>query len=377
MKIIYTLLLSALVFIACNTPSSKTETKPETSNEMVLRLTEAQLHSAKIELGNLERKTISSVIKVNGKIDVPPQNMVSISMPMGGYLKTTKLLPGMHINKGEVIATMEDQQYIQLQQEYLTTKSKLTFTEAEYERQKELNLSKASSDKVFQQTQMEFTNQKIILKALSEKLRLININPNNISENNISKSVNIYAPINGFVSKVNVNIGKYVNPSDVLFELVNPSDIHLNLMIFEKDLDKLSIGQKLIAYTNNKPDLKHPCEIILISKDISDERYAEVHCHFEDYDKTLLPGMYMNAEIETNSYNTTTIAEDAIVNFEGKNFVFIANSKQEFEMIEIKTGVKENGFIEIINSQLLEQKQIVVKGAYTLLMSLKNKAEEE
>lgn len=377
MKSTYLFLLVSLLWMGCSPKEKKTETNDlKTNNEQLAELNEAQLKSANIKLGTLEEKTIASIIKVNGKIDVPPQNMVSVSMPLGGYLKSTKLLPGMHINKGEVIATMEDQQYIQLQQEYLTAKSKLTFIEAEFERQKELNQSKAASDKVLQQIQMEFTNQKVALKSLAEKLKLININPNSVTENNISKSVNIYSPINGFVSKVNVNIGKYVNPADVLFELVNPSDIHLNLMVFEKDLDELYIGQKLVAFTNNNPNLKHPCEIILISKDLSNERYAEVHCHFEDYDKTLIPGMYMNAEIETKSNKALTLPEDAIVNFEGKHYIFISLSKGKFEMIEVTLGLKENGFIEIKNSSAIEQKKVVISGAYTLLMSLKNKAEE-
>lgn len=374
------LLITASIFllVSCSDKPKTEEKKQEKpGNENMVTLSEAQLNSAKISVGTLEQKTISTTIKVNGKIDVPPQNMVSVSMPLGGYLKTTKLLPGMHINKGEVIATMDDQQYIQLQQEYLTTKSKLAYTEAEYERQKELNQSKASSDKVLQQTQMEYNTQKITLRSLAEKLKLININPAAINENNISKSVNIYAPINGFVSKVNVNIGKYVNPADVLFELVNPTDIHLNLHIFEQDLDKLYIGQKLIAYSNNKPNEKHPCEIILISKDISAEHYAEVHCHFEDYDKSLIPGMYMNAEIELHNDNLPVLPEDALVNFEGKHFVFIAREKNVFELTEVTTGAKENGFIEIKNATEFNNKSIVTKGAYTLLMALKNKAEED
>ena len=226
--------LTACLILSCQ---SKKEEAPAAANsltESIASLTEAQLKNANITTGRLEKKSISSVLKVNGQIDVPPQNMVSISMPLGGYLKSTKLLPGMHINKGEVIATMEDQQYVQLQQDYLTTKSRLHYAEKEYERQKELNQSQASSDKVYQLADAEYKTLRITLSALGEKLKLININPPALSEKNISKSVNIYAPITGFVSKVNVNIGKYVNPADVLFELINPTDIHLNLKIFGK-----------------------------------------------------------------------------------------------------------------------------------------------
>jgi cobalt-zinc-cadmium efflux system membrane fusion protein len=197
------------------------------------------------------------------------------------------------------------------------------------------------------------------------------------SEKNISKRVNIYAPINGFVSKVNVNIGKYVNPSDVLFELINPSDIHLNLKIFEKDITKLNIGQKLVAYTNNQPDKKYPCEILLISKDLSvDEHSADVHCHFENYDKTLFPGMYMNADIMVKSGSVLTLPKEAIVNFEGKEYLFVVINKNKFQMIEVKTGNAENGFIEILDNEQFSKNTIVTKGAYTLLMKLKNKADE-
>jgi len=370
------IILVGLLVLSCQ--SKKEETTADTPiNETEVSLTEAQLKNASLTIGSLEKKSLSSVLKVNGQIDVPPQNLVSISMPLGGYLKSTQLLPGMHINKGQVIATMEDQQYVQLQQDYLTTKSRLYFAEKEYDRQKELNQNQASSDKVYQLADADYKTLRITLSALGEKLKLININPNALSEKTISKSVNVYAPITGFVSRVNVNIGKYVNPADVLFELINPTDIHLNLKVFEKDITKLAIGQKLVAYTNNQPENKHECEIILISKDLSiDEHSAEVHCHFEDYDKTLLPGMYMNAEIELKSNNVLTLPEAAVVTFEGKEYAFVAIDKTNFKITEVTTGTRENGFIEIVNGESLNGKSIVTKGAYTLLMKLKNKSDE-
>ncbi len=372
------LIISAFLLItACGTKSPTEELKADANvNQNTVSLTQAQFKSAGIVLGKLENKSIASVLRASGTIDVPPQNMISISMPLGGYLKSTRLLPGMQVRKGETIAIMEDQQYIQLQQEYLTVKSKLVFSKAELERQRELNQSKASSDKIFQQAQMDYSTLSISLNSLAQKLRLININPNNITENNISRTVPLYSPISGVVSKVNVNIGRFVNPSDILFEIIDPSDIHLNLKIFEKDLAKLSKGQKLMAYTNNQPDKKYPCEISLITGDLSEERTAEVHCHFENFDKSLVPGMYMNAEIEIRSHETLAIPEEAIVSFEGLDYVFIKKGGMEFEMKAIETGVKENNYAEVINSAAFADKEIVTKGAYTLLMSLKNKSEE-
>lgn len=364
--------------VACGSKKITQEAtqKPTVTVGDVATLTDKQLTLSKIELGKIEYRSISTILKLNGKIDVPPQNLVSVSMPLGGYLKSTKLLPGMHIRKGELIATMEDQQYIQLQQDYLTTKNKLEFAKMEYLRQKELNLSKATSDKLFQQTEMDYKSQLIMLSALGEKLKLININTVNLNESTIGNSVKIYSQITGFVSKVNVNIGKYVNPTDVLFELINPSDFHLNLKVFEKDIGKLSIGQKLRAYSNNFPDIKNDCKIILISRDISLERTVDVHCHFNRYDKTLFPGMYMNADVEVITNYAASVPEEAIVDFEGLNYVFVEKDKNQFAMVKVETGTHENGYIEIKNNEGFMNKQIVIKGAYIILMKLKNKSEE-
>jgi cobalt-zinc-cadmium efflux system membrane fusion protein len=373
----YTLIiLTSMLFNACSSNQPTEEpTSVVTENSNLVELSDAQLKNANITVGKIASKNMASILKVNGIIDVPPQNMISISVPLGGFLKYTKLLPGMHLLKGESIATMEDQQYIQLQQEYLTTVSNLKFAESEYNRQKELNLSKASSNKALEQAEASFQSLKINAKSLSEKLKLIGINPENLSEKTISRSIDIHSPIDGYVSHVNVNIGKYVNPSDVLFELVNPTDIHLGLTIYEKDLDKIFIGQKLQAFTNHKPDLKYPCEIILIGKDLSEERSVEVHCHFEKYDKTLIPGMFMNAELEINNNNAKVLPDEAIVRFENVNYAFIATSKNTFKMIEVKLGSSEKGLTEVTMDDSFYNKNFVLNGAYNLLMQLKNKEE--
>lgn len=374
-----TLLIVAIILIlsSCGSQKATEEAKDSTAIESsIANLSEKQVQSIGIVTAPMEQKAFSTILKVNGKVDVPPQNLISVSVPMGGYLKTTHLIPGMFVRKGESIAIIEDQQYIQMQQDFLTTQSKISFLENEYQRQKELNQSKASSDKVFQQAEMELKTQKILVKALAEKLKLAGINPEKLNENSISKSINIYSPINGYVSKVNVNIGKYIAPTDVMFELVNTSDIHLALKVFEKDLDKISIGQKVTAYTNTYPNKKYPCEILLIGKSLSDERNTDVHCHFEVYDKALIPGTYMNAEIAVTNAKSYVLPEDAIVRFENKHFVFAKKSPTQFEMIEVEIGNTEKGLTEIIKTENLNNQTFVIKGAYSLLMSLKNKSEE-
>jgi cobalt-zinc-cadmium efflux system membrane fusion protein len=365
------------VMVSCGGKQPETSEAASDSVSSIVTLTDAQLKNAGIATGKLELKSISSILRVNGKIDVPPQNMVSVSVALGGYLRSTSLLPGMHVNKGQVIAVMDDQQYIQLQQDYLTAKARLPFLENEYIRQRDLNASKASSDKVFQLAEAEFRSQQVQLAALAEKLKLIGVDPEKLSAGNISRSINVYSPINGFVSKVDVNIGKYVAPTEVLFELVNPDDIHLALKVFEKDLDKLYIGQRLVAFTNNQPGKKYPCEVLLIGKDISPEGNTDVHCHFERYDKSLVPGTYMNAEIAVRNTKALALPADAIVSYGGKQYVFVSRGKQQFALTEITTGETEDGYTEIFlpPASQLEKADFATKGAYSILMQMKNKAE--
>jgi cobalt-zinc-cadmium efflux system membrane fusion protein len=351
----------------------KVETEQTTSSETessLVKLTSKQEQAAGITFGTTTPKTISETLKLNGKIDVPPQNLVSVSVPLGGYLKSTEMLPGMRVTKGQVLAVIEDQQYIQIQEDYLTNKEQMKYAELEYNRQRELNQNKATSDKIFQQAQTEFRSRKIAVNALAEKLRLIGINPQNLKESSISRSIRIISPISGFVSAVNANIGKYLNPSDVLVELIDPRDIHLNLNVFEKDLSKLTIGQNVIAFTNNQVDAKYACKIILISRNLTANRSAEVHCHFEQYDEKLLPGMYMNAEIEIQNQTNQAVPDDAIIAYAEKNYVFIQNAPHLYAMKEVEIGNSEHGFTEIKTP--LGKQKIVFNGAYSLLMQLKN-----
>lgn len=362
------------------TSSCGSEKKPEEKAaalpENTVALTPEQITNAGIETGLVQKRPLNSELKVNGLVDVPPQNIVSVSFPLGGYLKNTKLLPGAHVNKGEVIAIMEDPALIQLQQDYLVARAKLQYSEKEFERQKMLNENKVNADKIYQQAQADFTAQKVLVKGYDEKLRLIGINPASLNEQNISRSVPVYSPINGFVSKVNVNIGKYVNPSDVLFELINPDDIHAALTVFEKDLGKIKPKQKVMVTFVDDPATEYECEVLLVTKNVDDNRSALVHCHFEKQPKQLLPGMFLNASIRVNEAEVTAVPEEAVVRYGDGQFVLEETGKGMFQLQTVETGIKDHGWVEITGKNELAGKKIIVKNPYPVMAKLKNTAEE-
>ncbi len=373
--ITYTLILFA--FTSCQSKQESNTSTTETS-ENTLVLSADQLKNIEISNTELTMKPISNIIKAIGIIDVPPRSLVNISTPYGGYLKYTRLLPGQKVKKGETLAIIEDQQFIQLEREYLSIKNKLELVTNDFQKQKELYQQKAIAEKTFLEAKSNLEIMRIDFKATEEKLKLIGINTNELSADKISSKIELKSPIDGYVSKVNVNVGKYLSSNDVLFELINPDDIHLNIQIYQKDIQALSIGQKVTAFSNEFADKKYNAEIILIGRDLNENKAIDVHCHFENENHALLPGMYMNVEIESSLHQALAIPSSSIQRYENKEYLIISKDGTTFEMVSIKSGSSENGFTEILNvSDELKKSKIVDKGAYQILMAMKNKAEEE
>lgn len=368
---------SLIIMAGCHSSAENKEAakkKTADSSSNTVQLTDIQVKNAGVITGKPELRQMYTSLKVNGVIDVPPQNLVSISIPLGGYLKTMTLLPGLQVKKGQVLAVLEDPQYVQLQEDYLVAQSKLRFLEADYKRQQELNQSKANSDKVLQQVKSDYESQQVIVRSLAEKLHLININPATLQSSTISRQISILAPISGFVSKVNVNTGKYVAPTDILFELMDPKDLHLSLTVFEKDLSQISPGQEVVAWTNNS-DEKYEAEVHFITQGVDETHAAEVHCHLKKYDKRLVPGMFMNAEIALNDARVKALPDNAIVKWQGKNFVFKAETGNMYAMLPVEIGAHTAGFTEIKTD--LPEGNYVIDNAYPVLMKMKNSGDEE
>ncbi len=369
--LLYIAVLGLIWSCGKNTPAEDPAPAPE---ETVVTLTDAQMRNAGIKTSAPTVKNISALVKVNGKITVRPENLVSVSAPLGGYVKNIRLLPGAMVRKGDVLATLEDRQFVELQEEYLVVKSKLAFAEKEFARQTKLNREQASSDKVAQQAEADFNSLQVSLNALAQKLKLININPQKLTAAGITSSVNLYSPIAGTVSKVNVNAGMYASPQDILLELMGTDNLILQLNVFEKDAAKIKVGQSLFAYSNTS-DKQYDCRVSLVGKAIGATGLVPVHCTFSKPDNQLMPGMYMNAEIEIQSARNNAVPEESVVGFEGKEFVFVELGRQKYEILEVRTGEKEHGWIQILNAEDLKDRPVVTKGAYTLLMKMKNKEE--
>jgi cobalt-zinc-cadmium efflux system membrane fusion protein len=353
-------------------------------------LTAAQIQSAEVRLGKVEDRQISGVVKANGQLDVPPQQMVSISAPLGGFLKATELLPGSKVTKGQLIAVIENADYIQLQQDYLEARNQTEFNKADYDRQQELAKENVNAQKTLQQSKANYLNGLARMNGLAARLKLINIDPSSLQEGNITSTARVYSPINGFVTDVNVNIGKFVNPADVLFTIVDTEHLHAELTIFEKDIHKIKIGQK-VRFTLANETSERTATVYLIGREIRPDRTITIHCHIDKEDRNLLPGTYLQAVAETGGVVVTALPETAVIGYQGGKFIFtpvMARSEQAkneeirapetlFRMVEIEVGPTESGYTEVILPDNFDRSSdIVVQGGYAILSKMKNSEED-
>jgi len=386
-SILYLLILGAAFITGSCTKNGKTAVEPikvETLPEDIVELRDDQIKLAKIELGSAEMRTLGNSLKVNGVVTVAPKNQATVSMPMGGFIKSTNLFPGNAVSKGQVLAVIENQDFIDIQQNYLEAKNKLVYAEAEYNRHTALYKDEVYSEKNLQQVTVEYKNLKTQVRSLEQKLKLIGVNPEKLSEENISNTVNLISPISGYLTAVNVNIGKSVSSTDILFEIVNSDDLLLELTLFEQDADKVAVGQKIRFYINNESE-EHEASVTQTGKSVGADKTLRVYAKVNSSCKNVLPGMYVNAFIEESENTVPALPSEAIVSFDDKDYIFVFEKEKtedgkpftEYRMIEVKKGVTGNGYTGIVLPEgfNIQTAKIVLKGAYNLLSAKKNAGE--
>jgi membrane fusion protein, heavy metal efflux system len=352
--------------------------------EDIVELRDDQIKLADIELGSIEMKSLGNVIKVNGIVSVAPRNLATVCMPMGGFIKSTSLVPGNNVNKGQILAVIENQDFVDIQQDYLEARNKLIYAEEDFKRHTELYKDDIYSQQNLQQVTVEYRNLKAKVRSLGQKLLLIGIDPEELREDNISSTVNLLSPINGFLRAVNVNIGKFVSQTDVLFEIVNSEKLFLELTLFEKDARKVVDGQKLKFYINNETE-EHEALITQAGKSVSSDKTFKAYAVVSSTCENLLPGMYVNAYIEESDNKVTALPSDAVVSFDDKDYIFTFEREKveagkpftEYRMIEVKKGVSGSGFTEVMLPAGFTPvpAKVVIKGAYNLLSAKKNAGE--
>jgi|WetSurSiteA1Bulk_404760.scaffolds.fasta_scaffold00407_8 membrane fusion protein, heavy metal efflux system len=375
-----------LSLLSCNSEGSDPVNVEETEviPEDIVEMRDDQIRLANIETGPVEFRSLNATLKVSGIVTVAPQNRATVCAPLGGFIEKVSLLPGQAVKKGQILTIIENQEFIDIQQLYLEARNRYEYAEAEFNRHSELFKSDVYSEKNMEQVTADYKALKAQVKAFEQKLALIGIDPAGLHEDDISRTVAIVSPINGYIKTVDVNLGKYVTPTDVLFEIVNSDKLLLELTLFEKDADKVATGQKIRFFINNETE-QHTAIICQTGKTVGNDKTYKVYADVTAECKNVLPGMYVNALIDAAGAKVASLPSDAIVSFGDKDYIFVfernkeegGNPFTEYRMVEIQKGISDDGFTEIILPEDLEitSVRIVIKGAYNLLSAKKNAGE--
>jgi cobalt-zinc-cadmium efflux system membrane fusion protein len=373
----YLIVVSLLLLASC---SSKTETKTTNDEAAGLsddtyELTSNQFQSSGMELGKLEMKSFHQVVKANGMFDVPPENSVAVSCYFGGTVKYIKLLPGERVKKGEVLFTLENPEYVQIQQDFLEAKGQLAYLKSDYERQKNLAKDNVTSQKTYLKAESDYTVTRVKVESLSKKLALMNINSDKLTLENMRTTISILSPISGYVTDVAISRGSFLDPSTLAVSIVDTDHLHLELNIFEKDLDKVKVGQPIQFRIHDDMRNEYKATVHLVNKTVdAEKRTVGIHGHLLDETLTskFYPGMYVEADIYTSSSSKMALPQNALVEVESKYYVLVLQNASDtgytFIKREVQAGLTNDSEVEILNPQdFKEDTQILVDGAYNLI----------
>ncbi len=376
----YIAIAISLLISACGNKTSENTTDVKQSAKQVVEvsLSPEQQKAIDLQTGFITQRNLKTSLKVNGKLMLPPQNQAQVSLLVGGIVKDILVKEGALITKGQVLATIQNTEFIQLQQDYLQSSSSLTYLKAEFERQKELQKENINSGKTFQKAEADYKFETSNYNALKQKLSLYNLNAQNLTPENISSSFNVIAPISGNIHTISINIGKFAEPNKELFNIVDNQYLHIDLTIFEKDISKIHEGQTLTFTDANDTKHIHNATIFSINKAFEDNQQAVIaHAKIENVTETLLSGMFIEARIQIDDSTSATVPNDAIVNNGNEHFIFILKEAHIYKMVQVTIGTSDMGFTEITPMEEIKPEQkIVTNGAYYLLSELTKSSDE-
>lgn len=369
----------------------------------VFQITSKQFKAAGIELGYVQKTELSETFEVTGELDLPPQNFAEVSTPIGGIIKSINVIEGDYVNKGQKVMDLSTPDLIRLQEDYLTSRSSLEYLEKDYLRQKELNAENVSSGKSYQEAESKYQIEKARLASLKRQLSLLSISTENLHKGIIVETIPIRSPIKGYIGHVHVGMGSYAEPNNVLFDVIDNTHIHVHLDVFEEDLNKIKVGQKIMVMLPNQNNLQIEGKIYNIGKAMDMEsKSVAVHAEIvNNKTKELLPGTFVTALVNVGGQFVDALPEAAVVRAGENEYVFIVADLKKlaedsiqfkkftephfvrdangnlipltFELIEVKTKASGRGLVEIDDlARIADSSQVVVKGAYYLLSQLKS-----
>ncbi|MFY0713516.1 efflux RND transporter periplasmic adaptor subunit [Seonamhaeicola sp. NFXS20] len=342
------------------------------ANDNRIVISKEQFNANNMALGRLEKKTFPVSVKVNGIIDVPPENKATVNAITGGYIKSISLLVGDKVKKGQMLLSIENPEFIKMQQEYLEIKEQLNYLKSEYNRQNTMFKEHIISEKKYLKAESEFKSAVAKYNGLKKQLSLLNINPLKVEQGKTTSVSNIFAPINGSITNIFVSRGSYVTPSSPILEIIDNSHIHLELSVYEKDIMHIKKHQKIHFSIPENSNETYEAEVHLVGTSIDENRTIRVHAHPKDESQQFLTGMFVNAEIITHEITSSALPQNAVVEMENNHYLLVLDEVDEqnyyFIQTKVTVGKTHDGYTEIKSVNLENNNtQYLTNGAFSLI----------
>jgi cobalt-zinc-cadmium efflux system membrane fusion protein len=367
-----------LGLISCNnhnetTADVLTNVNPVAEKGNKVIVTKEQFNSAGMSLTQIDTAVFYDVVNAKGYLNVTPENKAYVSTFLGGYVKSIHLLSGEKVRKGQVLLTLANPEYLELQQSYIEVKEQLNYLKAEYERQKNLASENIASKKYLEKVKSNYNQGLAKFNSLKENLRLLNIDTKNVEDNHFTSEIKLYAPISGNIVVLNASLGKYMSPSDVILSIVNIDHFHLELSVFEKDILKIKKGQTIQFRIPNTGSEVYSGKVFLKSKAVnSKNRSILVYGNLDLQNPEFITGMYVEASILTRKSVAPSLPAKAVVESDDKSFILVLKFENQdqyiFEKKLIKTGRHTEKNIEVLNPKAIKKSEkVLMNGAFYLL----------
>lgn len=345
-----------------------------------LHLSNLKFESLGIKVDTLPTRTLSGTVEANGQLEVLPQHEATVTAILGANVTSIKVIEGDKVNKGQVLAYLSHPNLTNLQTSYVKAYSRLQYLEKEMQRQKRLYEEEVGSGKTYQETLADYQAIKAEVKGYEAQLKQLSLNVEKVQGGDIYQYVPVVSPINGYIEKVKVQVGQFVDPQTEMFTIVNTDHIHADLMVFEKDVYKVKEGQKIAFTMESVPGATLTAKIFSVGKQFEQNpRAVHVHAEIDQKEEFLIPGMYINGKIRTGNNEVKALPEGAIIEEEGKPYIFMAEAHEEegktewaFKAVEIRTGMTEDGWVEIkLLEPLPKDAKVAWNNAYYLISEMK------
>lgn len=352
-----------LTLLSCGSAPEKAQEQTESGK---VKLSEEQMRSNGIETGKLSHKELALRLPCNGMIEVPPQNKASVHSPVKGFVKEILVIQGDHVHHGDALFRIEYPEFARVQREMLESDAKLKYLLNEFERKKQLRKDDAASLRELELAESEWKTEQARLEGLKAELSASGFSVEQILQSGkIQNSIAIRAPFNGEVSALNVNLGKLVNPEDLLAELVNTEHLHMELRVFARDIAMVKEGQA-IEFSVGGIDSLYRGTVYLVGAVVDPaNNTVMVHAHIDSPGK-FTAGVYTQATILAGSHKALVIPKGGLIKIADEYFVF-RQTPEGFEKIKVEIRSEDLEHTEIILPEGVSEEEVfVTSGAYYL-----------